>query len=874
MIVVEDRESNEVRQFLFVDAAVNLGIVQFGTSIRSFDPERLFRYYDLVGNQLYDLASQYSESFRYLPRRAYSYLSKPPILADIYESIPSAVESRWVADFFVSNPLVEIAKKQLPRFQQKNNEETNFRWASQSQYSPRLYGVRDLRQDSKARPGWGCRLDGSSLELSFKGPNRDTLLSCIKSREPIFIHLAEEDDISLLLEWLVFAKDANLPNPELILSVPDHRNLEKSLLRLLEIPRSRLLTSGATIGTLSSIINGLKKHSSSMHWSEKIVFASAYPETQLGDSITEILSFVLSRNLNASPKEVQRILGGNILSIFRPRPSFLEYTVNEDSIVTEGKLGETALLEISRLVRILTTQKLHRIVSIDFMTEDLGGGVDFSSAVLTFEEIKSGKARSVALHTERDGSLRVSGWRESFSESMPFRNASLLRTLIRSSDKGVPLNAPSHLTTFNKSMLNMIGVHDLRGVMSSLHFAIHPEDIASGTMLMCPDDMRAIGVNSGNLVTVLDADSGHWWGAEVGKSNACPSRKLIVSRHDANNLGMTDSTRLDIVKYSEDTPSISHILLTHDDIPGYTDAELATHLHLAVEELKQSIDNQLVGIRSRFVTSSGVELDVASIEPKLQRGQLGLTKDTKFEIIPKIFLSDFNIVLILATGDEMKGKDVSLATPTAAREFLRKWSDNVDELDAFLSRLEHQASRWDISALIALLTIERVKRNRSEGRIGIVFVGNTPTKFTIQKGIESQDYIDLDEDMKSEEVHTSLIYSILDAGELSEGNSNPEGLFRSIAEVLEDFGHERPTQVILCANQIDYPEIESSSFIQAISSNKNYKVDMFGIGSQFNSAKAQSILKTLNSRIIHVEEFSIFTYLGYLHSAIRGLVHG
>ncbi len=871
MIVVEDKETNEVRQFLVVDAMTKLGIVQLGTSIRSFDPERLLRYYELVANQLYDYSTKYSASFRFLPRRAYSYLSKPPLLADIYESVPSTADSSWMCDVFLTNSLVEITGKPLPRFQQRNNIDTSFRWATQSEYAPRLYCVRDLTQDFDTQPGWGCRLDIGNLEGIFKGSNRDALISCIVSGEPVFIHIEQEGDIEPLLEWLVLTKDANLPHPELVFSVPSFKEHEQLMMALLEIPRTRLLTSGASIGTLSSIINKLKSHTGQMHWSEKLVFASSYPETQLGDSLTEVLSFILSRNLGAKPEDIQRILAGNILSMLPPRPRFLNLSNSKGSVLAEGKFGETALLEISRLLRLLAAQKLHRVVSIDLMTDESGGIVDFNSAVISIEEIKTGVTRSVALYSERNGSLRITGWRGSFTKSMQKRSATMLRTLIRSSDKGPSLDAPSHLSTFNKEFLTSVGVQDPRSVISSLHFEIHPEDILAGTILMCPDDMRAIGVIAGNVVTVLDALSGHWWGTKIEASNACPSRKIIVSREDANDIGMTENTKLDIVRYNDETPQITQVLLTHGSVPGFNDAELTTHLHLVREELERSTNNKLIGMESRFQTSRGVELDVTETDPPLQRDQLGLTKDPSIEILPREFLSEVNIVLVLATGSEMKVQDVSISNPTTTRQFLTPFFKHVEELEHYLSTLSSQASRLDVAKTIAFLTIERMRRNKTDGRLGIVFVDKTLTKFSIQKGGDNQEFVEFDDDMQNDEVYTSLLYSILDAGDLPEGDTNPDGIFRSVAEMLEDFGSERPTLVIVCSNHLSNPEAGISSYIQAISSNTNYRLDIVGIGEQFDVEQTQQAVQGLKSRILHVEEFSTFEFLGYLQWALKHL---
>ena len=53
-----------------------------------------------------------------------------------------------------------------------------------------------------------------------------------------------------------------------------------------------------------------------------LAFASSYPETQIGDSVSEILSYFFSRNLSASPAEIQRIIGGNMLELLPPRPPY------------------------------------------------------------------------------------------------------------------------------------------------------------------------------------------------------------------------------------------------------------------------------------------------------------------------------------------------------------------------------------------------------------------------------------------------------------------------------------------------------------------------------------------------------------------------
>ncbi|MFW9908089.1 MAG: hypothetical protein ACFFEF_05900 [Candidatus Thorarchaeota archaeon] len=869
MLVVEDRETNELKQLLLVDASVKLGIIQLGASIRSFDPERLLRFYDLVGSQVYDLASQYATSFRYLPRRAYSYLSRPPLLADIYDSNPSSVDGSWIADMFVAHPLTEVSNKALPRFQQRNNIDSCFRWGAKSEFSSRIYALRNLGHGLKIPAGWGCLLDASSLSNVFEGKDKDALIQCIKNREPIYLHLNEMRAIDEILEWLVFVKEAALPQPEVVFLVPSHKHLEEHILALLELPRTRLLTSGATIGSLSTIINVLKKTDTDMHWSEKLIFSSAYPETQLGDTVPEILSFILSKNMGATLEDLQRILAGNILSLLPVRPSFLGYRFNENTALAEGKLGKTALLEISRLLRVLSVRKIQDIISFDFMLDSNNGLVDFDSGILTVEDIKTGLANSVALHREQGGSLRLVAWNPVFSESVTPRNAKAFRTSIVAADKGPVLDAPSHISAFNNTFLNALGVSATKEVMSSLQFGIENDEIDPGKISMCSGDMKAIGVKSGNTVTILDANSGHWWGASVNPSKTCPSRNLGLSANDSKCYGLTQSSKLDVIRYVDKVADLTSVLLTYEDVPGFTESELSTHLHIERDEIIKRISSHLIGIGSRFVTSKGVELDVAYTEPAIERNQLARIGDTLVEIQPRVFLNDLNILLILSTGSEMKTRDVQLATPTSLKKYLEPFAEGNIDLQQYLKGLGTTVSRGDVSTIIGLLTLMRMKRNRSDGKMGIIFAGSSPMKFSIQKGATSQDYIELYDDMNNNEVITSLIYSILDSGELPEGPTNPTGIFRSIAEMLEDFGGDRPTIVIICASNLEGQEAEIDSYTKAISGSVNYHLELIGIGNGFETTRAQSILKGLKVRILPLNELSMFDYLGYLQSVIK-----
>ena len=224
--------------------------------------------------------------------------------------------------------------------------ESVYRWSTLPPNSPRLYHLQDMRFDQRTPKGWGCILNASDLAQSMKGPNRNDILEYVKSGSPIFNVLESPDDLNPLLEWIILLKEAGLDPPKLVLKARSQKDWGKSITRLLDIPNSILLTAGATISSLATIIRYMRKQQGDDLWSKRLMFASSYPETQIGDSVSEILSYFLSRNLSASPVEIQRIIGGNMLELLPPRPPFMVYKENNNSVMAEENLGKAALNEL------------------------------------------------------------------------------------------------------------------------------------------------------------------------------------------------------------------------------------------------------------------------------------------------------------------------------------------------------------------------------------------------------------------------------------------------------------------------------------------------------------------------------------------------
>ena len=879
MIVVEDTEANEIHRFVVVDSSIHLGIIRAGTDIQTFDPERALSYYSMVESQLHDFSSQYPGAFKYLPRRVYDYLRKPKLLNEFCHGSASSSQTSWIADYLVVKPLIGLGDTMLPSLQQKANAESINRWATVPPFSPRLYHLQDMRLNRRTEQGWGCVLRAEDLQHILKGSNRTDLLEYIKDGRPIFVELGPPSELDPLLEWLVLLKQAGLKTPKLILSVKNHKEWDKEIKRLLDVPGSKVLTSGATISSLSTLIRHMRKNQSDINWSKRLLFASAYPETQFGDSISEVFSYLLSRNLAAEPDEIQRVLGGNMLSILPPRPTFLSYDENNASVMAEESLGKAAMTELARVVQLLDARKILRIVSFDYMIDDDGGQVHLDSAVLTLKGPTSPKATSLAVLLDKSGAIMVSGWRHAFSESLVTRDGVLLDTLVRANAKleGPIYGSPAHLTRFDEALLKCLQVDNPREVLSALHFGVEIAKSEPGVFFMCDNDMNALEVTSGDFLLALDSNSGKWAAGEARQHPRCGERSIVVSESDAALFGFQNSSVVNLVKYEDEIIEISEAVLSYGAPHNLDNAELSSFIHLHEKEIRRSVDGILIGLDTQISIGSQeniVNLCLKNSNPQLLSGQVGRLTEDKTKFRPQQAFSEFNIILCISKGMKMRTKDVSLKTLHAARSQFSSLSNKIPELATFLNSLRKNASRSQIAALTALTVVNTLIHNKTEGRLALVTFGETPEKFSIQRGKEVQPYVEFFQDLQSEEVLISLIYSIIDTVDDVDGYEDMAGVYRSIAEYLEDFGADRPTLALVLSNGVGSYDEEHLSFLRSISEHDRYRLDILPLGKNGNMKSSLRLLKGLNSRVLPVESFSSLLFIGYLLDFIDSLKQG
>ncbi len=665
-------------------------------------------------------------------------------------------------------------------------------------------------------------------------------------------------------------------SPNLMLSVRSYKEWGEGITKLLEIPSARLLTSGATIGLLSTVISHLRKNTDIVPWSSKLVFGSGYPETHTGDSISEVLSFLLSRNLAASTDDLQRIFATNLLSVLPPRPPFLDYRSSNDTVVSEGMFGKACIKELARVLLLLATKGRLYVYSVDHMLSSDSGSVDLNCGIVTLKDPASLTASSLAILIERDGTLRIAGWRNAFGETSSSRRSEVLATLIRASthSSGPILTSPAHLSQFDWAVLRCLQLKDSQEVLSSLHFKVEPDDVQPRLVVVSRDDMNALGLSEGDTVLALVGGTGEWLSAKAARHEG-PSRRVLISRKDALLFGLSDRTLVDLVKYEGHVSELDEAVFSFSISKRWPDGELSSYIYLHDKPLRRELENRALGLGMKLRIGRGehkLTLSLAHTEPELVPGQVGVAPSSAISFWPAQLLEDVNIILCLLNDQSMKTRDVRIRTVSSAQRRFTRFSGQMPELGAFLSRLGAQATRAELAGLISLLTIQQMSANRTEGRLAFVSISDQAHKYCIQKGGQVQPYAEFLHDLSTREVLISLVYSVLDSLGEADKQLNVAAVYHSVAELLQEFGTERPTLVIVIGNQLKGNEEEVEPFLSRFSELGRYQMDILGLGDDFDARETRKMVKSLNARIIPIKSFSAQLYDDYLLSAIGRLL--
>jgi len=877
MLVVEDTEANEVVRFLVLDAAVQLGEIRVGDRTLSFDPSRVLGYFRTVEDRLSTLANKHPESFRYVPRRAYSYLMRPPILADLCEGVRDGWIPSWLVDQFMLRPITSIQEKPLGAAQRSANTAKVREWAFTSNQSARFYIVQDLRGGGPDEPGWGCLLKATDLSSSLVGLHRNDIAEHITRGTPIFVEIASPDEISMLLEWLVRLKGLKLPVPSIIIQVKQFRGMEEEIGRLLDIPSTMVTTSGTSVAVLSGIIEHLKEVRGK-EWSTGLVFASSYPETQSGDSIAEILSYLLSKKLGATPSDLQRILGGNVYCRLPPVPPFLRVSASDKSVVAGGTLGKIGASEIVRMMSVLSSMSQRHPVSLGFMTAPDGSQVDMDTISITSREHTSSSASAILLKMERDDTIRVSGWNGVFARGLSKRRTDLASTLIRTStEEGMVLDSQSHLPMFERVVLGALQVPNPGEVLAALRFEIVRTGRDSGLLVMSPVDMRGIGVQDGQIAVVLDHSSGIWWAAPVRASESTKPRTVIISLSDAQLLGMTKTASVDIIRYQGQVAELKEATMAFSSMEKSAYGETSSLVYLHEDEIVKELSQEYLGAAALVYprsTGSVISFRLAHSVPALTQGVVGSLEHASVNMRPSLALNEINVIVCLATQQDMERTDCQVKTVYWMRKILERMAEEAPEVRRLVERTGGILSRRELAVIAALYTVNLFMYNRTPGRMAIVISGGTPHKFSIQKGDSVQSFLEFGSDIEPREVRTSLVLTLLDCLNERTESVGLDDTYRMIAEVLEDFGQDRPTLIIVFADTAAYTKPESESFISAIAARERYRVCFLGLDERLEPELERGEVRSLRKAALNISSLSLQTLEEFILSQIETLMSG
>ena len=872
MLIVENTESNEILRFVVVDASVQLGEIKVGDQVKRFDPERVLTFFKTAEDHLLELANKYPDTFQYLPRKTYEYLRPPPILGEVYQS--SASEPRWMVDFFITQPLIRVGHVTLPKNQQVANTRLTREWAIDSFYAPRLYVTQDLRFGRIDPKGWLCVLRAKDLRDVFKTQNRNDVLDHIKYQVPILIEMESPDDLPLLLEWLVFVKKLKLQAPRLILSLRSYEDWGDTVIQLLEIPRTHILTSGATVAQLTHLIEGLKEKFNS-EWSRKLVFASSYPETQFGDSLVDIVSLLLSKIVKATPTDLHRILGGNILGLFPPSPRFFKYVESKNIITAEGNLGRASAKEIARFIEVLMKRTEISVVSADYMV-NMEGEIDTDNMVITLFEDPAAPARCLAIRTERDGTLIVSGWHRKLADTLQVRNSELFTTLMRAAAKSgdLILDSPAHLNQFGQFLVKCLKLKDGKDLLSALHYRIKCVDREPGTVGVCPRDMKTLEVADRDVALLLHGDSTRWWGTKILSQRDIGDHEITMSQQDARLFGLGDGESVDIVRYDSIIQDLDDAVFAFHTNGDSVTAEDGAHLYLHSATIKEHLKSVLIGKGTTvFVGNpeSQIKMTLVDSDPPLMEGQLARIESAEIRFIPKIMLRDMNIIICISLDAQMDTMDVGIKTLYSIKRRLEPLCEIVPEITTFLNNLDTRVTRAEAAALISLMVLNDLLANRGAGRLGLVTVADDAEKFSIQKGDTTQHYAEFSEDLSSKQVVEAMVYSILDAMRDSSTRTEMSNAYRAVAELLEDFGDELPTLVIMLGDSVRDPDEDPEPFLRSIAAHSRYRLVFLSLGTAPDDELAERMFESIRGGIININSVATFNIDNQIFSAIQDL---
>ncbi|MFX1370004.1 MAG: vWA domain-containing protein, partial [Promethearchaeota archaeon] len=333
---------------------------------------------------------------------------------------------------------------------------------------------------------------------------------------------------------------------------------------------------------------------------------------------------------------------------------------------------------------------------------------------------------------------------------------------------------------------------------------------------------------------------------------------------------------IDLAKYVGRVIDLEKANLAFETDSPSTSAELMAYVHLHYDDIISKLDSMFLG-RGTILNFAGpmqLKIHLANSQPILNQGQIGVLSQNRINLNPAQMHRAANVLLCISTDSSMQEKDIELRAMESIRRGFMDIKEDIGELQTFLNAVPDNPTRSQIIALAALMVLNSLSSNRTDGRFALVTFSDQARKFSVQKNERVLNFVEFASDFSSKEVMASLVYSILDTVDDTGGKLKAASAYRSIAELLEEFGRDRPTLVILLTSTIVDESDESEPFIRAIAQMSGYQLDVFSFDRNVNIEKAKTALRGLNARILPVRSFSGHIFDGYILDAFSHLLEG
>jgi hypothetical protein len=421
--------------------------------------------------------------------------------------------------------------------------------------------------------------------------------------------------------------------------------------------------------------------------------------------------------------------------------------------------------------------------------------------------------------------------------------------------------------------MSCLQVKNPQELLSALHFQVDIADYEQGAILVSPDDMRALNVSEGNHLFLLDTATTRWWVGRAVTDREHPRKRIGVSSQDAMLGGFTKSRTVDLARIERKPINLSETVLAFDNAESPPNGETSASLHLRTDTVRRMLHNRFVGKGMKFNIRNGgreILLTFAWSNPKLDPSQIGRMNGASIQFQPSQSLREFNVIISVSADQNMRIRDITLKSKYSIQSRLEPLIERAPELGAFLNGLGSTITRAELAALFSLLVVSTIADNRTGGRLGIVTVTVPPQKFSVQKKGVVQSFVEFREDLSSEEVLISMVYSILDTLRQSVQAVNIADGYRAVAEMLEDFGSERPTLVMILGSDVD--DEHGRPFLRAIAESERCLFDFMGLGMTFDEKKALQVFDGIVGRVYPITSFSTRAFDDYLLGAIDSVV--